>query len=753
MPVRFECPHCDASLSASNPARLERPVVCPSCKTEFQPSGPQSARPATRVAARPAAVPRDNGDSELDFLSSDAPLEEADAAPAERLFYKLDSTKVSVREYWWGSHYNPLVLLVACLVKLFRTQIPSSSDDPPVKSLGPFETPIDQIPEDVREEFRPLIGKLKKLGFVNPMCHIIHDGFHKTTIYWLTLRHESGRAFVRCQRRYWRAPSRPRKYLFPTFVTAFRDGTYLTTTSGKADMLWPPAVEMHRDRKADAGALWEEHCRVLEDEAGSKRIREVRDEHDLKESLEAYHELFTEFHVERGVFTKMSDAEEVRARAAAPTGSAVRGQSNEDLAYADVYDELQKQLNKKQNWLFLTLLLGVSLILFATMGAFAWSTKTALMLIPVLLFHEAGHYVAMKLSGYRNLKMFFIPMMGAAVSGQSLGVPSWKKVFVSLAGPVPGIALGIALGIFALVHHVEWLKELSLMFLVLNGINLVPVLPFDGGWVVHGLLFSRHYGLDVAFRVIAGLVMVFGSALAGGGIMTGLGVYMLVSAQMTYKLGKIATALKPKLKRSLRREETLSRQTVNVIAHQIDESFKQQAMTTKVRARLTTNVFEMIKSPAPGWLASFAFAGVYMGSILCAIVFAALLVVAKQANFAQLMNVALEAPTTPYKRGSSQVVDGPKASPASKQITLVAECADAKTANDLFTELKGQTPAAGTFRVFGQTLMLSLPANDNEARKQWSTKLEPRSKSIVVESEDFAVPISIICIAPDAEAA
>ncbi|HEV3300564.1 MAG TPA: site-2 protease family protein [Planctomycetaceae bacterium] len=753
MSVRFECPHCDTSLSASDPARLLKPVVCPKCNTRFQPSVPEVPEPATRVAVRPVSAPRNDGAAKLDFLSEEPLNEESGGDLPEPLFYKLDSTKVSLREYWWGSHFNPIVLLAAWLIKLFRVQIPSSTDDPPVKSITPFEASVEDIPDDVRAEFRPLVVELKRLGFVDPACHIIQDGHHKTTIHWLSLRHESGRAIVRCHRRYWRTQSRPRRSFFSTFVTRFSDGTYLTTTSGKADMLWPPVVEMHRDRKANAEELWEEHCRLLDDEAGGKRIRSVRDQHDLMEALEVYHELVTSFHVDRGVFAKMSTAEEARARAAAPVGSAVAGQLSENLAYSDVYDELQKQSNKKQNWLFFSLLLGISLVAFAALGTFAWSANTVLMLIPVLLFHEAGHYVAMKLSGYRNLKMFFIPLMGAAVSGQSLNVPSWKKVLVSLAGPVPGIVLGIALGIVGLVHHLDWLKELSMMFLVLNGINLIPILPFDGGWVVHALLFSRHYSLDVTFRAMAGLALLFISALSREGFLAALGVFMLISARTTYKLGKIAQLLKPKLKRQLRREETLSRETVNVIAREIDERFKQQSMNVKLRAQLASNVFEMIKSPAPGWLASFAFGGVYLGSILAATVFAAVLVVGRQANFAQLARVAVAAPTIRYQKGSTQVVEGPKASPAAQEVTVIAECADAKAANELFAEMQGQIPAAATFRVFGQTLLLALPANDNEARKEWSTKLEPRCKSVVVQSDVFSVPMTVLCIAPDGPSA
>jgi hypothetical protein len=171
--------------------------------------------------------------------------------------------------------------------------------------------------------------------------------------------------------------------------------------------------------------------------------------------------------------------------------------------------------------------------------------------------------------------------------------------------------------------------------------------------VVHALLFSRHYGLDVAFRVMAALLLLFISALSGGGIMIGLGIVMLMGAQTAYKLGTIAQSLKPKLNHALQEEDTLSRETVSIIAREIDERFKQQVMTVKMRATLTKNVFEMIKCPAPGVLASLAFGGVYLGSILAAIIVMAVLVVGKHANFGELANIAAAAPTTPLPRDSS----------------------------------------------------------------------------------------------------
>jgi hypothetical protein len=54
--------------------------------------------------------------------------------------YRIDSTRVSLREYWWGSH-SPAIL-IAALLKLLRIRIPSATDAMPfLRFEDPFEGP------------------------------------------------------------------------------------------------------------------------------------------------------------------------------------------------------------------------------------------------------------------------------------------------------------------------------------------------------------------------------------------------------------------------------------------------------------------------------------------------------------------------------------------------------------------------------------------------------------------------------------
>ena len=119
--------------------------------------------------------------------------------------------------------------------------------------------------------------------------------------------------------------------------------------------------------------------------------------------------------------------------------------------YPEVLAELERMQTKKPSWRTTAWVLVGALVLFLAIGAAGWDWKFTLWIIPVLLFHEGGHWAAMRLFRYRNLRMFFIPLFGAAVTGQNWNVAGWKKALVSLAGPLPGIALGVVLGIAGLV--------------------------------------------------------------------------------------------------------------------------------------------------------------------------------------------------------------------------------------------------------------------------------------------------------------
>src|SRR5260221_4603630 len=95
--------------------------------------------------------------------------------------------------------------------------------------------------------------------------------------------------------------------------------------------------------------------------------------------------------------------------------------------------------------------------------------------------------------GYRDLKILFLPFIGAVAIGKRRNVPTYQRVIVALLGPLPGLFLGI--GLYGLLRHTPsenapLANEFMWTLLGLNFFNLLPIMPLDGGQVLHALFFS-----------------------------------------------------------------------------------------------------------------------------------------------------------------------------------------------------------------------------------------------------------------------
>ncbi len=133
---------------------------------------------------------------------------------------------------------------------------------------------------------------------------------------------------------------------------------------------------------------------------------------------------------------------------------------------------------KKSNSL---LVLIVTVILFFSARIVSADVLHVAILVAVLFAHEFGHFLMMKALKYNDVKMFFIPFFGAAVSGKPKNNSTLKSCLVSLMGPFPGILLSVAfLVLFGFTHRYVFLKTSEIM-LFLNLFNLLPIIPFDGG--------------------------------------------------------------------------------------------------------------------------------------------------------------------------------------------------------------------------------------------------------------------------------
>lgn len=161
-------------------------------------------------------------------------------------------------------------------------------------------------------------------------------------------------------------------------------------------------------------------------------------------------------------------------------------------------------------WIFLgTLGLFVLVAIALPQLTGTFSTRDLVTIVAVLLLHEVGHFGAMKWFGYRDTKMFFLPMFGAAVTGRKDDASLTEKIWVLLAGPLPGLVLG--LGLLGVGHGrslPDWVDHAAWMLIVLNVVNLLPIYPLDGGKIANHLLFSRYPWTDIIFKAMT--VSLFG---------------------------------------------------------------------------------------------------------------------------------------------------------------------------------------------------------------------------------------------------
>jgi hypothetical protein len=305
-------------------------------------------------------------------------------------FYAIDSSRVTLREYWWWTK-SPLVL-ISWILKWLHVTIPSSSDDPNVDSTLPFQT--QAFPPEIVERFRPLTAELASFGFQDPIYHVIYDPGTRTTIYWSTFLHTSGKHFARIHHRIWQQAQKADRGLFPMFFTGFSDGTFLVSSAGKPDMAAPETVRMNRMRGAKAKVLWAAHSRLFDAMSQRKMVSQSNEQADLVQASERHHVLLRDFHLARGVFRPRTKTEQ--AGAAAFSARVTEAQAG-GVENPEVLAELERLQEQKPGWQTGIWVLAASLVGFIAAGAANWDWKFTLWIIPILLFHETGHWVAMRL--------------------------------------------------------------------------------------------------------------------------------------------------------------------------------------------------------------------------------------------------------------------------------------------------------------------------------------------------------------------
>ncbi len=279
---------------------------------------------------------------------------------------------------------------------------------------------------------------------------------------------------------------------------------------------------------------------------------------------------------------------------------------------------VEKLRKEKSGWLHNLVILVVSLAAFFYFGRFAWGWSVLLLVIPVVLIHELGHYAGMRAFGYTDVRMFFIPLFGGAVSGRSADVPGYKRAVVALLGPLPGLLAGLAC---VLVHyHTEqklWLR-LAEAFLLINGFNLLPFYPLDGGHLLNEVLFCRSRHVELLVRIASGaLLAVFGFA-SDFWLLGILGVVVALLSGGTFREAGAADRLRGALAPGELEGSALSPEAGGEVIAEVRRTWP-RTEDPKVIALKADGIWERLQARPPSWPATLALLAVYGLSLLAAL--------------------------------------------------------------------------------------------------------------------------------------
>ncbi len=211
--------------------------------------------------------------------------------------------------------------------------------------------------------------------------------------------------------------------------------------------------------------------------------------------------------------------------------------------YSFYPDKPSIETKKAKNSLGLTVF-SMALFVLGLLLIFPNFFSFIIILLCVLLIHELGHFMFMKIFAYKNVRMLFVPLMGAFVSGTKEKYSQKESFIIVLAGPIPGIIIGFISFYFAQNSHSDWLMTASLLFLFLNILNLIPLDPLDGGQLLRLMITRKKDFFQFLFSLISSLLMIAFGIYLQNYILIGFGFLMSFRVRSNQKNFQIRKELK-----------------------------------------------------------------------------------------------------------------------------------------------------------------------------------------------------------------
>lgn len=258
------------------------------------------------------------------------------------------------------------------------------------------------------------------------------------------------------------------------------------------------------------------------------------------------------------------------------------------------------------------LLFMVSMVAsFVAFGLWLGWMKSLLLLL-VVFVHEAGHWIGMKLTGYRDPRIFFVPMLGGvAVSKRGGAKSAGQEVLMLLLGPMPGI-IGALVVLVQVESFWEWagpVQWLVVVVLLINYLNLLPVMPLDGWRVVQALFLRRAPQLGFLFAVLSLVALGTGAIYLNSWILGILAFFGCLRLRLQQFEGQLKARILRELGESgLSDRDDATREILRILqSEDIPEPFK----PFPAKGALVNRVLESLWDPPPSRMAMAVGGAVY----------------------------------------------------------------------------------------------------------------------------------------------
>jgi Zn-dependent protease len=157
----------------------------------------------------------------------------------------------------------------------------------------------------------------------------------------------------------------------------------------------------------------------------------------------------------------------------------------------------------------------VSVVLYSLF----WGWTFAVGFVLLMFIHEMGHVIQLRREGIKASAPMFIPGFGAVVMMRALPNDALAEARVGLAGPVLGTLGAAACLAIGEAANSDMLRALAYVGFLLNLINLVPVVPFDGGRAMAAMapvVWFLGLGVILALMLLTGNAFLLIFLLLGG---------------------------------------------------------------------------------------------------------------------------------------------------------------------------------------------------------------------------------------------